>query len=59
MKARKTLIHSQLQAEVMRQISTFHPDPKMIKQRLENLIEREYIARDIDKENVRSYVYIP
>ena len=41
------------------QISSFHPDPKLIKQRLENLIEREYISRDVDANNVRSYVYLP
>lgn len=57
MKARKVLAHTQLQFEVLRQITTFQPDPKFIKQHIESLIEREYLARD-DNDN-KSYKYLP
>ncbi len=57
MKARKVLSHTQLQFEVLRQISTFQPDPKFIKQHIESLIEREYLARD-ETDN-KSYKYLP
>lgn len=57
MKARKVLAHTQLQYEVLRQISTFQPDPKFIKQHIESLIEREYLARD-ENDN-KSYKYMP
>ena len=47
MKARKSLSHANLVAEVVRQISArFHPDPHFIKQRISSLIEREYLSRD-------------
>ena len=58
MKARKILTHQELQLEVMKQISSrFQPDCKQIKQRIENLIERDYIERD-GGEN-KSYKYVP
>jgi cullin 3 len=57
MKARKTEKHNQLLEDVMRQITIFLPQPQMIKQRIESLIEREYLKRD---ENDRSkYIYLP
>ena len=46
MKARKQLSYNELLDEVTRLISTFSAQPKMIKARLENLIERDYIKRD-------------
>ena len=57
MKARKVLAHTQLQFEVLRQITTFQPDAKFIKQHIESLIEREYLARD-ETDN-KSYKYLP
>ncbi len=57
MKARKVLAHTQLQFEVLRQITTFQPDPKFIKQHIESLIEREYLARD--ETDSKSYKYLP
>ena len=43
MKARKTEKHTQLMEDVIKQISIFRPQPQMIKQRIESLIEREYL----------------
>lgn len=56
MKARKVLTHQQLVAEVLAQLSFFRPNPKLIKRRIENLIEREYLERDPDTPN--SYKYL-
>jgi cullin 1 len=56
MKARKVLTHQQLVAEVLAQLSFFRPNPKVIKRRIENLIEREYLERDPDIAN--SYKYL-
>lgn len=57
MKARKTEKHNQLLEDVMRQISNFLPQPQMIKQRIESLIEREYLKRD-DNDRAK-YIYLP
>jgi cullin 1 len=56
MKARKTLAHQQLVAEVLTQLSFFRPDPKVIKRRIEALIDREYLERDA--ENSNNYRYL-
>ena len=49
MKARKTMNHSALVAEVTQQLkSRFLPSPLVIKKRIEGLIEREYLARTPD-----------
>mmetsp|Transcript_27867 Transcript_27867/g.46836 ORF Transcript_27867/g.46836 Transcript_27867/m.46836 type:complete len:789 (-) Transcript_27867:312-2678(-) len=56
MKARLTLAHSQLVAEVLSQLSFFRPDPKLIKRRIEALIDREYLERD--KDNTNHYKYM-
>nr|CDS18270.1 cullin 3 [Echinococcus granulosus] len=46
MKMRKTMEHNQLLAEVMEHLkSRFRPTPLAIKQRIEALIDREFIAR--------------
>jgi len=57
MKARKFLSHTDLQYEVLRQITAFQPEPKFIKQRIESLIEREYLERDTT--DARCYKYMP
>jgi hypothetical protein len=57
MKARKLLAHSDLQYEVLRQITGFQPDVKLIKQRVESLIERGFLERD--ENDARLYKYMP
>lgn len=57
MKARKVLAHADLQYEVLRQINGFHPEPRFIKQRVESLIEREFLERD--STDARVYRYLP
>ncbi|KAA3678761.1 cullin 3 [Paragonimus westermani] len=57
MKARKTLGHGQLVVEVIEQLkSRFVPTPVMIKQRIESLIEREFLARMEDDRRVYKYL---
>jgi len=47
MKSRKRLDHNQLITEVLKQASEiFSPTTVMIKERIETLIEKEYLARD-------------
>ncbi len=57
MKARKSEKHVELMQEVLKHIQIFVPDPKMIKQRIESLIEREYLERD--KNDKGKYIYLP
>lgn len=46
MKARKTMPHAELIAEVVRQLSSrFIPNIALVKQQIESLIEREYLER--------------
>lgn len=57
MKARKTLGHNDLFAEVTRQLSVrFNPSPQFVKKRIESLIEREYLERSQDDHRLYSYV---
>ena len=57
MKARKTVSHQQLMAEVSAQLMAyFQPDPKEIKLRIEDLIQREYMERDKDNKNTYHYL---
>ncbi|VDL94555.1 unnamed protein product [Schistocephalus solidus] len=57
MKTRKTLEHNQLLAEVIEQLkSRFRPTPTAIKQRIEALIEREFIARSDSDRKVYKYL---
>ena len=46
MKARKQMSFNDLVTEVTKQISIFEPGPRDIKNRIESLIEREYLERD-------------
>lgn len=57
MKARKKERHTELLTEVMKQVSLFKPQPQMIKQSIERLIEKDYLQRDDNDRQV--YIYIP
>ena len=56
MKTRKTLGHQQLVTEVLSQLSLFKPNPKVVKQQIEALIEREFLARDEAQPSVYNYL---
>eukprot|EP00733_Pompholyxophrys_punicea_P000047 Pompholyxophrys_punicea_v1_NODE_6_length_8794_cov_7.233894.p2 type:complete len:627 gc:universal NODE_6_length_8794_cov_7.233894:245-2125(+) len=56
MKARKTLQHQQLLSEVLNQLSFFNPNPRVIKKRIEALIDREYLERSADNAGVYNYL---
>eukprot|EP01111_Echinosteliopsis_oligospora_P008697 TRINITY_DN2462_c0_g1_i1.p1 TRINITY_DN2462_c0_g1~~TRINITY_DN2462_c0_g1_i1.p1 ORF type:complete len:745 (-),score=221.56 TRINITY_DN2462_c0_g1_i1:110-2344(-) len=57
MKARKSMEHANLIAEVTRQLSArFMPNPIIIKKRVESLIEREYLERS--KADRKLYNYL-
>lgn len=56
MKARKALSHQQLIAEVLNQLAFFSPDVKVIKKRIESLIDRDYLERDPDNPNTYRYL---
>ncbi|KAI5287285.1 Cullin-3 [Ascosphaera aggregata] len=58
MKQRKELTHTQLVTEVIQQLSSrFNPDMAMLKGRIEDLIEREYIERVADSDPP-AYAYV-
>lgn len=56
MKARKQLNHQHLVTEVLTQLAFFKPNPKLIKQRIEHLIEREYLERDPNQASMYRYL---
>eukprot|EP00455_Lapot_gusevi_P043272 TRINITY_DN5238_c0_g1_i4.p1 TRINITY_DN5238_c0_g1~~TRINITY_DN5238_c0_g1_i4.p1 ORF type:complete len:690 (-),score=273.95 TRINITY_DN5238_c0_g1_i4:174-2243(-) len=57
MKTRKTLPHVQLFTEVVQQLaSRFQPKPQLIKQRIEHLIEMEYLERDKNDRTLYHYL---
>ncbi len=57
MKARRTLAHNELIAEVTKQLSMrFNSPPQFIKKRIESLIDREYLDRD--RQDRRIYTYL-
>lgn len=57
MKARRRLKHNELVEEVTRQMKNkFVPQHKLIKGRVESLLEREYIERDELDSRVYKYV---
>lgn len=56
MKSRKTLNHNELVQEVLGMLSLFKPKVKDIKQRIEMLIEREYLERDKKCSTVYHYL---
>jgi hypothetical protein len=56
MKSRQSIDHADLVVEVIQNITTFSVDPKVVKKRIESLIDREYLRRD--EGNVNLYHYI-
>jgi cullin 1 len=56
MKARKQLAHHLLVTEVLQQLHFFKPNPKVVKKRIEHLIDREYLERDEDSPNIYRYL---
>jgi len=57
MKARKIETDQNLMQDVIKHVHLFRPEVGMIKNRIEALIEKEYIMRD---ENDRhKYIYLP
>jgi len=46
MKGRKKEKHNELVNEVIKQINSFKPEPSMIKNQIEWLIESDYLMRD-------------
>lgn len=55
MKSRKTERYTELLTAVIKQITMFQGDPKMIKKRIEALMEREYLMRDENDKNIIIY----
>lgn len=57
MKARKSMDHNNLIAEVIKQLSgRFSPTPAIVKKRVETLIEREYLEREKGDRKMYHYV---
>jgi cullin 1 len=57
MKTRKSLEHQKLVLETSTQlVRHFKPDPKLIKKRIEDLIDREYLERDATKPTLYNYL---
>ena len=57
MKARRTLHHNGIVAEVTQQLQPrFLPAPQLIKARLETLCERGYVERDAEDSKLWHYV---
>ena len=56
MKSRKQLNHQQLIQEVLTLLQMFRPDVKVIKTRIDVLIEREYLERDATDRNIYKYL---
>ncbi|KAI5302669.1 Cullin-3 [Ascosphaera pollenicola] len=58
MKQRKRSTHTQLVTEVIQQLSSrFSPDVAMVKSRIEDLLEREYLERIADSDTA-AYAYV-
>lgn len=56
MKARHKLTINDVTAEVLKQVNLFKPTARDIKQRIECLIEREYLERDASDKNILNYL---
>jgi hypothetical protein len=57
MKTNKTMLYKDLMQKVMDSITTFKAQPAMIKERIQSLIENDYMKRD---EDIRAkLIYVP
>lgn len=56
MKSRKKLDHNSLVSETIQALQMFKPYPQVIKSKIEQLIEREYLERDPDDKSVYRYL---
>lgn len=57
MKTNKTMLYKDLMQKVMDSITTFKAQPTMIKERIQSLIENDYMKRD---EDIRAkLIYVP
>jgi cullin 1 len=56
MKTRKTMNHHNLISEVLSQLINFKVEIKYIKQRIESLIEREFLERDENQKDFYNYL---
>lgn len=56
MKSRKAMKWAELQAEAVRQIQMFKPEPRMLKSVLQKLVEDGYIERDPGDPNSLTYL---
>ena len=57
MKTHKRMDMNELLTEVVQALSMFQPELKMIKKRIERLIQDEFLARDEEQKNI--LVYLP
>lgn len=56
MKTRKRLEMSSLMNEVLASLTLFRPQPKVVKQRIERLIDQDYLSRDKDDKTILNYM---
>jgi len=56
MKTHKRMDFNELLAQVLSALSMFQPQPKIIKQRIEKLIQDEFLARDEESKNILHYL---
>lgn len=56
MKARRSLSHTDLVLEVLNQLSFFKPNPRVIKTKIESLIDREFLERSPDDPQEYNYL---
>ena len=56
MKTRKRLSYTNLISEVITQLCMFKPSPKTIKHRIELLVDKEYLERDIEDHSFFKYL---
>jgi hypothetical protein len=59
MKARKVLPANELHSAVIGQCLFFRAEPRMIKQRIEDLMKRNYLTREDPTVHTSPFVYIP